>query len=94
MRAAEIALEELGPVIPGTPSAVFNPVLLDEWFPGEFIFFVSYDHPSVATIVISDESDALTAGLEARARRNADIEARVIVEIRDFLGEVSRDDPR
>ena len=94
VRAAEIALEELGPVIPGTPSADFNPVLLDEWFPGEFIFFVSYDHPSVATIVIAEDDDALSAGLEARARRNADIDARSIVEIRDFRGEVSHQDPR
>jgi hypothetical protein len=90
IRAAKIALEELGPVIPGTPSADFNPVLLDDWFPGEFIYFVSYDHPSVATIVIADEDDALAAGLEARARRNADHELRRVVEIRDFSGKVSR----
>lgn len=90
VRAAKIALEELGPVIPGTPSADFNPVLLDDWFPGEFIYFVSYDHPSVATIVIADEDDALAAGLEARARRNTDLEVRHVVEIRDFRGKVSR----
>ncbi len=93
IRAAKIALEELGPVIPGTPSADFNPVLLDDWFPGTFIYFVSYDHPSVATIMIADEDDALAAGLEARARRNADHEARHIVEIRDFMGKVSRPAP-
>lgn len=93
IRAAKIALEELGPVIPGTPSADFNPVLLDDWFPGTFIYFVSYDHPSVATIVIADEDDALAAGLEARARRNTDHEARHIVEIRDFMGKVSRPAP-
>ena len=77
-------------MIPGTPSADFNPVLLDDWFPGEFIYFVSYDHPSVATIVITDEDDALAAGLEARARRNTDLEVRHVVEIRDFQGKVSR----
>jgi len=90
VRAAKIALEELGPVIPGTPSADFNPVLLDDWFPGEFIYFVSYDHPSVATIVITDEDDGLAAGLEARARRTTDHEVRHVVEIRDFRGKVSR----
>ena len=90
IRAAKIALEELGPVIPGTPSADFNPVLLDDWFPGEFIYFVSYHPPSGATIVIADEDDALAAGRVARARRNADHEARRIVEIRDFSGKVSR----
>lgn len=90
IRAAKIALEELGPVIPGTSSADFNPVLLDDWFPGEFIYFVSYDHPSVATIVIAEEDNALAAGLVARARRNADHETRRVVEIRDFTGKVSR----
>ena len=93
IRAAKIALTELGPVVPGTASADFNPVLLDDWFPGTFIYFVSYDHPSVATIVITDDDDALAAGLEARARRNTDHEARHIVEIRDFMGKVSRPAP-
>ncbi len=65
-------------------------MLLDDWFPGEFIYFVSYDHLSVATIVIAEEDNALAAGLVARARRNADHEARRVVEIRDFTGKVSR----
>ena len=40
--------------------------------------------------MITDEDDALTAGLEARARRNTDLEVRHVVEIRDFQGKVSR----
>lgn len=90
--AACRALEELGPVVAGTPSGDFSPSLLDTWFPGEFVYFVTYDHPSIATIVFADEEAELAAGLEGRARRTADHEARRIELVRDFAGRVHRPD--
>lgn len=89
--AARIAMAELGPVIAGTPAGDFNSEPLDVWFPGELIYFVSYDHPAIATVVIADEAqDDLSAGLIGRSRREADLEGLSAREIRDFNGRVFR----
>jgi len=84
--AARTALQELGPVLAGTPSADFNPVLLSAWFPHEHVFFVTYDHPAIATIVLADAPEALPAGLAGRIARDADLESLELIEIRDFHG--------
>lgn len=88
--AARIAMAELGPVIAGTPAGDFNPVCLDAWFPGEFVYFVTYDHPAIATVVITADEDDLAAGLTGRSRREADLEGLSAREIRDFHGRVFR----
>lgn len=85
--AAKAALQELGPVIAGTPAADFNPVHLDAWFPDEHVFFVTYDHPAIATIVVADSIDPLTVGLQGRARRQADLEALQVRQVRGFTGQ-------
>lgn len=89
--AARIAMAELGPVIAGTPAGDFNPVSLEDWFPGELIYFVTYDHPAIATVVFTQEDDDdLSAGLAGRSRREADLEGLCAREIRDFHGRVFR----
>jgi len=88
LAAARIAMAELGPVIAGTAAGDFNPVCLDAWFPGEFVYFVTYDHPAIATIVIIDHEDSLTAGLSGRACREADLAGLTAAEIRGFDGRV------
>lgn len=85
LRAAALAaLADLGPVQVGTPSADFSATHLRDWFPGEYVYWISYDHPSVATIVIAPEANDLAAGLHGRACRAADLEGQVIVQIRPF----------
>lgn len=90
LAAARMAMAELGPVIAGSPAGDFNPVCLDAWFPGELIYFVTYDHPAIATVVVADEEDELAAGLAGRARREADLAGLTATEIRGFNGRVSR----
>lgn len=88
--AAVGALEELGPAQPGTASADFNPAHLSDWFPGEFVYWIGFDHPLLATIVLATEANDLVAGLEGRARRDADLEGRNPVAIRRFDPEPTR----
>src|SRR5262249_37789110 len=77
-QAAKAALRELGPVHVGTPSADFNPARLDGWFPDEPVWFVGFDHPNIATIVVID-AKPVTAGLEARSRRQRDHDEQTIL---------------
>ena len=88
LAAARIAMAELGPVIAGTAAGDFNPVCLDAWFPGEFVYFVTYDHPAIATVVIADQEDDLAAGVIGRAGREADLAGLTATEIRCFDGRV------
>jgi hypothetical protein len=88
--AARIAMAELGPVIAGTSAGDFIAVCLDDWFPGETIYFITYDHPAIATVVFTDEKDDQFAGLAGRSRREADLEGLTATEIRDFSGRVLR----
>jgi hypothetical protein len=83
-RAALAALKALGPVQAGTPSADFTATHLRDWFPGEFIYWISYDHPSVATIVIAGEVNDLAAGLQGRLCREEDLAGQRIVELHPF----------
>ena len=85
--AGRAALRELGPVIAGTPAADFNSSRLDNWFPDEPVWFVTYDHPSIITILVSDGDD-LRAGLEGRSRRQQDHDETSIVLVRRFTGEI------
>lgn len=88
--AARQALHELGPVVAGTPAADFSPSLLRAWYPGEYVYFITYDHPSVANIVFAEGESELAAGLEGRARREADYDAMQVAMIRDFAGKQHR----
>jgi hypothetical protein len=87
--AGKAALRELGPVHVGSPSADFKPTRLDGWFPDEPVWFVGFDHPNIATIVVVD-AKPVTAGLEARSRRQRDHDEQVIVCVRGFDGSVAR----
>ncbi len=93
LAAARIAMAELGPVITGTAAGDFNSVCLDAWFSGEFVYFVTFDHPAIATIVIADHQDDLSAGLAGRACREADLAGLTATEIRGFDGRVVRPRP-
>lgn len=90
--AARAALRELGPVQPGSPSADFNPVRLSAWYPDEPVWFVGFDHPSIATILTS-EADDLAAGLEARQLRQLDHDEQTLTFIRGFDGATERAAP-
>jgi hypothetical protein len=90
--AGKAALQELGPVLVGTSSADFNPVWLEAWFPGEYAYFVTFDHPAIASIVVAREENRLAAGLAGRKQRTADLEALEVIEVRGFSGEVRRKD--
>ncbi|HEU4404117.1 MAG TPA: hypothetical protein VFS43_02315 [Polyangiaceae bacterium] len=85
-RAAKAALDELGPVRAGGPAGDFNVSHLATWFPGEFVFFVSFDHNSIATVVTGDSDDRLSAGLEGRSRRDVDVREKKVVVARGFDG--------
>lgn len=90
--AARQALHELGPAEPGSASADFSVSLLRAWFPGEFVYFITYQHPSVANVVFSDGEAELAAGLEGRVRRSADYDTMQIATVRDFSGRLHRPD--
>ena len=83
--AATAALAELGPVHVGTSSADVNPSRLDGWFPEEPVWFVSFDHPAIATVVVVESSD-LAAGMMARGLRQQDHDEQRIVLVRRFDG--------
>ena len=57
------------------------------------MYFVTYDHPAIATVVIADQEDDLSAGLAGRAYREADLEGLTATEIRGFDGRVVRPRP-
>ncbi len=86
--AGKAALRELGPVHVGSPSADFNPVRLDGWFPDEPVWFVTFDHPAIATIVVHEGSD-LAIGLRGRSLREADHDEQRVVLVRRFDGATS-----
>lgn len=84
---AREALTALGPVVAGTPSADFNPVRLSGWFPDEPVWFVAYDHPMVATVVVMN-APPLVAGMMARGNRDLDLASLMVVTTRTFAGEL------
>jgi hypothetical protein len=84
--AAKEALAELGPVVAGTPSADFSVSKLDAWFPGDGWWFVTYDHPSIVTVLHAPGSTEVAVGFVARAERQADFDRPEIVLVRDFAG--------
>jgi hypothetical protein len=84
--AALAALDALGPVCAGTPSADFHPGHLAAWFPDATVYLVNYASPAVASVFFGDGQSPLEAGLAARACRQRDFEARDIVAVRDFHG--------
>ena len=83
--AAKAALAELGPVHVGTSSADFNTSRLEGWFPDEPVWFVSFDHPAIATIIESEGSD-LAVGMMARSLRQQDHDSLNVVLVRRFDG--------
>ncbi|HTR55596.1 MAG TPA: hypothetical protein VMJ10_33195 [Kofleriaceae bacterium] len=83
--AAKAALVELGPVHAGTSSADFSPTRLAGWYPDEPVWFVGFDHPAIATVVVMDTSD-LVAGMAARSARDRDHAEQTIVCVRGFDG--------
>ena len=83
--AARAALRELGPVRVGSASADFNPTRLTGWYPDEPVWFVGFDHPGIVTIVTLD-AEPVTAGLDARGRRQFDHDEQLIVLVRGFDG--------
>lgn len=84
--AAIDALVELGPVVAGGPAGDFSVARLDEWFPDEPVYFVTFDDPRVAAVVIDDVDSELAAGLLGRAAREDDLESQAVVEVRGFDG--------
>ena len=83
--AGKAALRELGPVHVGSPSADFNPARLDGWFPDDPVWFVTFDHEAIATILVGEGTD-LAMGLQGRSLREADHDAMVVVLVRGFDG--------
>lgn len=86
VEAAKQSLMELGAIQPGSSSGDFKTAHLKGWFPSEFVYFVTYDHPAVISVVISEEKDDLNAGLDGRARRATDHDSMNISVARDFNG--------
>ena len=87
--AGKAALRDLGPVQVGTSSADFRTARLDGWFPDERVWFVGFDHPNIATIVVAD-MESMTAGFEARSLRQRDHDEQTVVCVRGFDGTVTR----
>lgn len=86
VEAARKALDELGPVAAGGPGGDFNVSLLNSWFPDEFVYFVTFGHPALATIVIADADNELAAGLDGRGRRDSDVRGKKVTLVRTFDG--------
>jgi len=86
-RAAVDAIRELGPAHPGSPAGDFNVSHLDSWYPGDTVYFVTYDHPAIANVVFAAEVNEVAAGVTGRSARSADAEHPVVVLVRDFHGE-------
>lgn len=84
--AAKAALRELGPVHVGSPAADFSATRLDGWFTDEPVWFVTFDHEAIATIVISAAGNDLVVGLRGRALREADHDEQRVVVVRGFDG--------
>jgi len=84
--AALAALDALGPVVAGSPSADFHPGHLSTWFPEAAIYLVNYDNPAIATVFFGEGQSPLEVGLAARAQRQQDFEDREVVVVRDFHG--------
>lgn len=92
-KAAMEALLELGAPAAGTPSADFRVSRLP-WFPDDFVYMVSYNHPNLFNIVVGDaETSDLSAGMTGRATREADVDAPAIITVRDFGGTTWSDSP-
>jgi hypothetical protein len=88
--AAISALDEMGPVMAGTPSADFSVSRLASWFPEERVYFVTYDDPRIVSIVVEEqESTDLAVGMLGRANRQADFEQRRVALVRGFDGATS-----
>ncbi|MFN0246066.1 MAG: hypothetical protein ACKV2T_04110 [Kofleriaceae bacterium] len=83
--AGKAALRELGPVHVGSPSADFNPARLDGWFPDDPVWFVTFDHAAIATILVAEGND-LAIGLRARSLREDDHDEQRVVLVRGFDG--------
>ena len=83
--AARAALTELGPVLVGSPAADFHTARLDGWYPDDPVWFVSYDHPAIATIILHGGAE-LAAGILARGHRQQDHDEQQIVLVRRFDG--------
>jgi hypothetical protein len=92
--AACAALRALGPAHAGGPSGDFSVSRLSGWYPDEPVWFVSFDAPDLAAVVIVPASSDLVAGLAGRSVRNSDHESMQLVAVRNFRGETSaaRDD--
>lgn len=86
--AALGAFDELGPAVAGTSSADFDPVRLDGWFPDEPVWFVAFDHPAIATLVVTD-AEPLVVGLLGRQCRQDDFAARTVACVRRFDGSLA-----
>lgn len=86
-RAARAALSELGPVVPATPRGDFQVARLDGWFPDDPVFFVTFEHPAIATVIIEEVQGDMGAGLLGRVARQRDHDAPRFVMVRNFRGE-------
>lgn len=64
----------------GTPSGDFSTARLRGWYPDDPVWFVTFDHPRIATIVELEGSD-VAVGLTGRSRRQQDHEERRIVDL-------------
>lgn len=85
-RTALKALIHFGPPVPGTASADFRVARLP-WFPDDFVYMVSYDHPNLLNIVIAEaEMTDVGVGMLGRAVRKLDAEEPSVIELRDFGG--------
>lgn len=86
VEAARAALDELGPAVPGGPAGDFNVSRLDAWLPDEFVYFVTFGHGALATVVTAASDGDAAAGLEARSRRDADVREKKVALVRTFDG--------
>jgi hypothetical protein len=84
--AARAALLALGPAHGGSSSGDFTVRRLSGWYPDEPVWFVTFESPEIAAIVIGEFSD-LAAGVIGRMLRNGDHESMQLVAVRNFRGE-------
>ncbi|HKE15360.1 MAG TPA: hypothetical protein VKB80_10865 [Kofleriaceae bacterium] len=87
--AARAALRELGPAHAGSASGDFRVNRLSGWYPDEPVWFIGFDSPALATVLIEELETDLAAGLAGRALRDRDHASMRLVAVRNFRGETA-----
>jgi hypothetical protein len=85
---AKQCLTEFGLPLAGTPSADFAVSQLTAWYPNDYVYVITYEHPNIFNFGIYEQEETdIMVGLTGRNKRGQDTEELKIIAIRNFFGE-------